>query len=163
MSQFFRVPGDKSAKVTWKNFPVIVLFVAFLIVITTAERDVRVKVIRVVAYAVYGAIGLGAAYVIYVFVRAIRRVRHARRVERLIGAGRSDEACELARSLADRRPRDWVTRINYVCTLHMAGRREEARQVLEGLDESAIPEAQQDVFLHWAQKLGCERPLKDAD
>jgi len=29
--EFIRVPGDRSARVTWKNFPVIVVFVAMLI------------------------------------------------------------------------------------------------------------------------------------
>jgi hypothetical protein len=153
--EFIRVPGDGSARVTWKNFPVIVVFVAVLILLTTTQGRTHLVAVRVLAGAAYAFAAVVVLVVAFFWVRIIRLKRHpAFRVGRLLAGGRTAEALELGRKLLEQMPGDPLVRINVTSALEAAGQREEARRVFDGIAAEGLPKYIRPAHEHWQRVLG---------
>jgi hypothetical protein len=153
--EFIRVPGDGSARVTWKNFPVVVVFVAVLILLTNTQGRSHLVAVRVLAGAVYAFVAVIVLVVAFVSIRIIRLKRHpAFKVGRLLAAGRTAEALDVGRRLLEQMPDDSLVRINVTSAYEAAGQREEACRVFEGIAADRLPKYIRPAYRHWQRVLG---------
>jgi hypothetical protein len=152
--EFIRVPGDRSTRVTWKNFPFILLFVGFLIFITTADGDARAIGKRVLA-TVGLAVPLVVLAVIAILVFRGKPIRPnpANRVARLLREGRVDEACDAGMALVAEHPDDAMLQINCAVALHQAGRVDEARRAFNAIDPDTVPSFFRPAYQDWERVL----------
>jgi len=153
--EFVRVPGDGSARVTWKNFSVIVVFVAILILLTTTQGRTHVVAVRVLAGAAYAFVAVIVLVIAFFWIRFVRLKRHpAFKVGRLLAGGRTAEALDLGRKLLEQMPDDPLLRINVTSAFEAAGQRDEACRVFDGIAAERLPKYIRPAYEHWQRALG---------
>jgi membrane protein implicated in regulation of membrane protease activity len=96
---------------------------------------------------------MSALLLILVFAVAFARRHPADRIHRLLQEGKVEEAVRETEALVKERPDDPIVRINGTAAYARAGKTEEARRLLEGVDPQKLSGIAKDAYESWKRKL----------
>lgn len=99
----------------------------------------------------------GLFFLIVVFLAFARR-SPGNHIAALLQEKRVGEACELSGVLLRRYPKDRVVKLNAVAAYFVAGRRDEARAVLEGISPQQLNGRLRAIYDDWKSKLAQTPP-----
>jgi tetratricopeptide (TPR) repeat protein len=140
--------------VTWKTFPIVVAFVAFLIVAcagTSAQQDVAKKIFIGICGCVWGyyLIRLSMFFV----RRGMIRKHPANNIADLVAAGDYEKAYKKGLELLSQYPDNASVQYNCATAMYRSGRLEEARQLFAIIQRRKLPRFLRRAYDEWQTEL----------
>ena len=145
MTDGSKPPSDHTIRVTWKTLPIVLVFIAVLVVFGAGSPSLNRIVARIIGYGVVGLIAVALAILAFNVIRPHR----ADRIAKLLSAGREREAYELSLQLIQAYPDDPIVRFNAGAAMCRTGRTEEARELFNSIDPKKLPRFLRGALENW--------------